>query len=146
MTSLDTENVQPAYVCGRLLATLDRIQFVALGKTNATIVDRFYGTASSAPATVFGTLLHGAQNHLGKMRHDRPGPHAALERQLEQILSPLTTFPTTLTLKEQGVFALGFYHQRAADRAQALANRAKREAGRKPDGDGTLIPEEFEHE
>ena len=132
MTELDSTNTQPAYVCGRLLATLDRVQRVALGTRNATIIDKYYGSASSAPASVFGTLLHGAQNHLGKMRRDRPGAHAALERQIEQILGPMETFPMTLTLEEQGLFALGFYHQRAADRAQAAANKAKREAAGQP--------------
>lgn len=127
MATLDLTNEDPAYVCGRLLATLDRIQRVALGTTNATIVDKFYGTASSAPASVFGTLLHGAQNHLGKMRRDRPGAHHRLQEQLEQVLGPMETFPTTLTLQDQGLFALGFYHQRAADRAQAAANKARRE-------------------
>lgn len=128
MTELDSTVTRPAYLCGQLLATLDRIQRVALGAPNATVVDKFYGTASSAPASVFGTLLHGAQNHLHKMRRDRPGAHHVLEEQLERILAPMTAFPTTLTLQDQGLFALGFYHQRAADRAQAVANRAKRGA------------------
>lgn len=132
MTALDTTDNRPAYLCGRLLATLDRIQFLALGSTNATIVDKFYGTASSAPASVFGTLLHGAKNHLGKMRRDKPGAHRNLEQQLEHILAPMTTFPATLTLQDQGLFALGFYHQRAADRAQAAANKAKREGQAQP--------------
>ncbi len=133
MTELDSTNSRPAYICGRLLATLDRIQRVALGSTNATIVDKFYGTASSAPASVFGTLLHGAQNHLGKMRRDRPGAHHVLEAQLEQILAPMSAFPATLTLQDQGLFALGFYHQRAADRAQAAANKARREGKAQPE-------------
>jgi CRISPR-associated protein Csd1 len=128
MSDLNSANTQPAYVCGRLLATLDRIQRTALGKPNATIVDKFYGTASSAPAAVFGTLLHGAQNHLGKLRGPRTSTFNALDRELQDILALLTSFPRTLTLEEQGLFALGFYHQRADDRAQAIANKAKREA------------------
>lgn len=129
MTQLNDDNTDPAYVCGRLLAVLDRIQYLALGRTNAGVVDKFYGTASSAPASVFGTLLHGAQNHLHKMQRDKPGAHANLERQLEEIMTPLQSFPRTLTLEEQGLFALGFYHQRAADRARAAANKASREPG-----------------
>lgn len=132
MATLDLTDARPAYLCGRLLATLDRIQYIALGSTNATIVDKFYGTASSAPASVFGSLLHGAQNHLGKMRRDRPGAHKNLEEQLENILVPMQTFPMTLTLQDQGLFALGFYHQRAADRARSAANKAKREAPSEP--------------
>ena len=138
MSELDSANTQPAYVCGRLLATLDRIQRVALGSPNATIIDKFYGTASSAPASVFGTLLHGAQNHLGKVRGTRTSTFNALDRQLQDILALLNAFPRTLTLEEQGLFALGFYHQRAADRAQAIASKAKREAAGQP------VPEEDE--
>lgn len=128
MTDLNPDERRPAYLCGRLLATLERVQQVALGSPNATIVDKYYGTASSAPASVFGTLMHGAQNHLGKLRRDKPGAHRALEAELETIASGLTAFPMTLTLEEQGLFALGFYHQRAAHRARAADNRAKRDA------------------
>lgn len=132
MTQLDSTNTQPAYVCGRLLATLDRIQYAALGTPNATIIDKYYGSASSAPASVFGTLLHGAQNHLGKLRGTRNPVFRALDSELQDILSLLSSFPRTLTLEEQGLFALGFYHQRAAARARATANKAKREAAGGP--------------
>ncbi|MDP9469828.1 MAG: type I-C CRISPR-associated protein Cas8c/Csd1 [Chloroflexota bacterium] len=122
-TQLDLRNTEPAYLCGRLLAVLDAIQQRALNSPNATIVDKYYGTASSAPASVFGTLLHGAQPHLGKLRKDprTHSAHAALERRLEEVMAGLDGFPATLTLQEQGLFALGFYHQRAEDR------RARRE-------------------
>lgn len=119
MAELDQTNVQPAYLCGRLLAVLDRIQGLAIKGANTGIVDKFYGSASSAPASVFGTLLHGAQAHMGKLKRDMPGAHHRLEEQLEAIALPLREFPKTLTLEEQGLFALGFYHQRAADRLAA---------------------------
>ena len=132
MSDLESANLQPAYLCGRLLAVLDRVQALAIGNPNASIIDKFYGSASSAPASVFGTLLHGAQNHLGKLQRDRPGAHHLLQEQLEDIAGPLREFPKTLSLEEQGMFALGFYHQRAADRraakersdARAKANEA----------------------
>jgi CRISPR-associated protein Csd1 len=129
MAELDLSNREPAYLCGRLLAVLDAIQSRALGNPNTTIVDRFYGSASSAPASVFGTLLHGAQAHLSKLRKDERsrGAYLALERRLEEILEPLREFPATLTLQEQGLFALGFYHQRAADRRARQERAAERE-------------------
>jgi CRISPR-associated protein Csd1 len=130
MTELDVANQEPAYLCGRLLAVLDAIQRRALNNPNTTIVDRFYGAASSAPASVFGTLLHGAQAHLGKLRKDPKTQvaHAALERRLEEVMEPLPTFPKTLTLQQQGLFALGFYHQRAADRRARRERAEEREA------------------
>ncbi|MCS6805829.1 MAG: type I-C CRISPR-associated protein Cas8c/Csd1 [Acidobacteriota bacterium] len=121
MIELDTSNRNPAYLCGRLLALLEAVQRAAIPGANTTITDRFFGTASSAPASVFGRLLRGAQAHLGKLRREKPGTHEALQRKLEEVQAGLTTFPKTLTLEEQGLFSLGYYHQRAADRAAAIA-------------------------
>lgn len=113
MVELDTTNRDAAYLCGRLLAVLEQVQRSALPGVNATIVDRFYGTASSAPVSVFGRLLRGAQPHLGRLERDRTGAFIALQRRLEEVLSHLATFPKTLTLEQQGLFALGYYHERA---------------------------------
>lgn len=128
MSSLDTTNRDPAYLCGRLLAVLDAVQRAALGERNATIVDRFFGAASTAPISVFGRLVRGAQPHLAKLRRDRPGTYHALEGRMEEILSCLGTFPRTLTLREQGLFALGYYHQRAADARARIERREARDA------------------
>lgn len=128
MERLDSEEKTPAYLCGRLLAVLDSIQRQALGNPNTTIIDRFYGSASATPASVFGTLMRGAQPHLAKLRKDRPGAYRALSERLEIISEDLKTFPPTLTLKEQGLFALGFYHQRAEDRRQARERAEKNAA------------------
>src|SRR5437660_12663724 len=68
MTTVSEEEKDAAYLCGRLLAQLDYIQHRALGKINATIVDRFYGTASVSPAVVFPRLLKGAIPHLASIR------------------------------------------------------------------------------
>ena len=126
MVNLDLENANPAYRCGRLLAVLAEIQRNAIGK--ASIIDRFYGTASSAPVAVFGRLVRGAQPHLSKLERDRPGVAHALQLRLEDVMSGLPSFPTTLTLEDQGLFALGFYHQRAHDRAQMQAAAARKRA------------------
>jgi CRISPR-associated protein Csd1 len=132
MEQLQTDRPEPAYHCGRLLAVLEQIQRSALGQgVNTTIVDRFYGTASTAPATVFGTLLKGAQPHLSKLRRSQQeGTAYALQIRLEEVLSQLPTFPRTLKLQEQAIFALGYYHQRAHDRAQAQAHKKQKEQGK----------------
>lgn len=121
MVQIDPENRNPAYLCGRLLGVLEAIQRAAIPGAGSNIIDRFYGTASSAPASVFGILLRGAQAHLHKLRRDRRGACEALQKKLEEIQSGLQTFPKTLSLEHQGLFALGYYHQRAADRAGAAA-------------------------
>lgn len=125
MASLDTQHNDPAYNYGRLLAVLAEVQEAAIGK--AAVIDRFYGTASSAPASVFGRLLRGAQPHLSKLERDRPGVAFVLQQRLETVMAEINDFLPTLTLEQQGLFALGFYHQRAHDRAErkAAAERKK---------------------
>ncbi|MCF6154246.1 MAG: type I-C CRISPR-associated protein Cas8c/Csd1 [Candidatus Brocadia sp.] len=121
MEQIDLENRNPAYLCGRLLGVIESVQMAAIPGAKATVVDRFFGTASSAPASVFGRLLRGAQFHLSKLRKEKRGTFEALEKKLDEVQSGLNSFPKTLTLEDQGRFALGYYHQRAADRAGAIA-------------------------
>ncbi|MGI6366745.1 MAG: type I-C CRISPR-associated protein Cas8c/Csd1 [Anaerolineae bacterium] len=128
MVELDLSNHSPAYLCGRLLAELEQAQRSANPSAKATIIDRYYGTAATAPASVFGTLIQGAQAHLGKLERDRPGAYNAIQARMEEILAALDTFPATLNLNEQALFALGYYHQRAANRAAATANREEKSA------------------
>jgi CRISPR-associated protein Csd1 len=129
MAELDRANLDPAYLCGRLLAELEAIQRAALGyDINATVVDRYYGTASSAPASVFGRLLRGVQPHLSKLRRDKPGLAWRFDERLNEITQHITSFPSTLTLNQQGLFALGYYHQRAADSREMQAAKQVREA------------------
>ena len=130
MVELDTGATNPAYRCGRLLAVLAEAQRNAIGK--ASVVDRFFGTASSAPASVFGRLIRGAQPHFTKLERDRPNVAAALQRRMEEVLSGITEFPRTLTLEDQALFALGYYHQRAHDRSEMRA-AAERKRAAKPD-------------
>jgi len=126
MQQINLDNHEPAYLCGRLLAVLEAVQREALPRINTTVVDRFYGTASTAPAVVFSQLMKMAQSHLAKLRRDKPGAHIALQQKLEEIQSKLNNFPRTLTLEQQGLFSLGYYHQRAADHAAARAHKQAR--------------------
>lgn len=112
MTQLDPDHPSAAYQCGRLLAVIERIQADALGDTNTTVVDKYYGTFSSRPKVVFGRLVNGAQPHLAKLRKTKRGTAVNRERELSGIIDRVAEVPSTLTLEQQAEFALGFYHQR----------------------------------
>lgn len=108
---LDSDCNDPAYLCGRLFAVFDRLQYLALGGVNAGVVERFYASASTTPALVMGRLFRNAQNHLSKASG---GIATNVSKDFEEITSQLgCSFPTTLSLEEQGRFALGYYHQKA---------------------------------
>ena len=112
-----------AYHCGRLLAELEVVQRFAIGNINTSLTDRYYGSASSTPAIVFAPLLREARIYLAKLRKSSPSLCNTVEERIEEILSNLPKFPETLTMLRQSLFALGYYHQRASDRAAAKASR-----------------------
>ncbi|QKE41162.1 MAG: type I-C CRISPR-associated protein Cas8c/Csd1 [Ferrovum myxofaciens] len=109
MVMLDPTNTHPAYLLGRLFATLEKIQEEASPGLNATIRDRYYGAASSTPVAVFTTLLRLHNHHLGKLSKGRA---VQMERLVGEIMGGLDDFPRILALPDQGRFALGYYHQR----------------------------------
>lgn len=131
MSDFDPTETDKAYRCGRLLYHLERIQRQALGKVNATLVDRYYGGASVTPQTVFPHLLRLAnQAHLPAIRREKGAfRFQRLQDELAEIVAPLgTEFPRYFDLKAQGSFALGYYFQRAyvqREIAEAIARSAQ---------------------
>lgn len=112
--ALDLSSKNTAYLLGRLFATIERIQESALGReVNSTVADRYYGSAASVPFSVFPRLLAGSQNHLTKIRRDKPGFAVNLKKDLGEIIAGLDgAFPKHLSIEEQGRFAVGYYHQK----------------------------------
>lgn len=106
---LDTENKEPAYLLGRLFAALEKTQGDALGDLNAGLKDKYYSAASATPASVFPRILRTYAHHLAKLNG---GQKVVRERLIQDIIGELTEFPSHLNLKDQGKFAIGYYHQR----------------------------------
>jgi CRISPR-associated protein Csd1 len=105
--ALDKNNKNEAYLLGRLFAALEKAQRDANPGINATIKDRFYGSASTAPRAVFPQLLRLAQHHIAKAEYGY-----ANDQRIEEILNDLQQFPAHLPLDQQGMFAIGYYQQR----------------------------------
>lgn len=119
MAQLDKENKSALYQCGRLFAVLESAQYAALGETNAGLRDRFFSAAATTPSLAFGRILKMNQNHLSKLRKEKPGLAVDLDKQVQAICANIKEFPATATLEEQGAFALGYYHERQAQFAKA---------------------------
>ena len=112
--SLDTSVTNEGYLLGRWFAELEGAQRGALGKdVNATIRDQYYGSASATPASTFPTLIRKYQNHISKVGKKRKGQDINIEKRIGEIVDKLPAeFPKTLSLEDQGRFAIGYYHQR----------------------------------
>ena len=107
--SLNPDHPKPAYQLGRLFATLERNQEGALPGINATVKDRFFGAASATPGAVFPRLIRLGQHHIAKLEG---GLKVHAEKQMQEIMGRIESFPGHLDLVAQGLFALGYYHQR----------------------------------
>lgn len=106
---LNTENKNPGYLLGRLFALLEKAQKDANPDIKSTIKDRYYASASATPGVVFPVLLRLAQHHLSKSEYG-----SRVDKLIEEVVSDVGNFPSHLTLEQQGLFALGYYQQRAA--------------------------------
>lgn len=128
----------PAYNLGRLLAVLENLQdkYHNYERKGAGIVERYYGTASSAPASAFPLLCRLARHHLSKLKKGEEKDKAAayvIEKDIADIFSKFRptvsgqppVFPRILTLEDQGKFALGFYQQKAKPRKQTDGQSAE---------------------
>ena len=66
-------------------------------------------------------LLRNTQNHLAKVRKDKPGFAHNLEKDIAEIIAGLgSEFPRSMRIEDQGRFAIGYYHQ-----AQSRFNRTE---------------------
>jgi CRISPR-associated protein Csd1 len=116
-TMLDPTNTQPAYLLGRLFAVLEKIQEEGHrdqtgGYLDKTIRDTYFSAACATPASVFPRLEQLSTHH---RRHLNPGRKVQFDQLIADIkwpLSPDSPTPTSQNLKAQGLFILGYYHQR----------------------------------
>jgi CRISPR-associated protein Csd1 len=109
--SADTEPA--AYQYGRMFRMFENIQWHALGNVNATVKDKYYSSASCNTALVFPMLLDNAQKHLSKIAKDKPGLARSLDRKLGELaMRHRNGFKKSLPMEEQGLFAVGYYHEK----------------------------------
>lgn len=111
--SLDRNRQDIGYVLGRLFAVLEKTQAEANPGLNATIADRYFGSASSTPIAVFGTLIRLSKHHLSKLNTEQyRGKRIFLEKLFQEIIGKIDNFPNHLDINHQVLFGIGYYHQK----------------------------------
>ncbi|HHX58024.1 MAG TPA: type I-C CRISPR-associated protein Cas8c/Csd1, partial [Clostridiales bacterium] len=110
--ALNETSDNKAYVLGRLFAALEKAQQDAsTSKLNTTIKDKYFTSACGTPANVFPVLLKLSSHHISKAEYGY-----ASDKRISVIMDILNVdnspFPKNLSLEEQGVFILGYYHQK----------------------------------
>ena len=114
--ALNPDRTDRPYLLGRLFAILEKAQEEAIPNTNATIKDRYLASASATPGQVFHMLLKNFANHTAKLRKEpaKRGRAVHYEIMAQDIVSGFDDYPTTQSTEEQGLFMIGYYHQRKA--------------------------------
>lgn len=99
------------YVLGREFAVLERIQQTANPEVKATIKDRYFTSASATPGPIFAMLMKLSQHHMRKItyKRDRDDFDKSLTELESRIHEPV---PARMNLQDQGIFYLGYYHQK----------------------------------
>lgn len=76
----------------------------------ATIKDRYFNAACATPAAIFPVLMKLAGAHLKKITYK-----TTFEKRIGMLYDKITMgndpIPNRLSLEEQGIFILGYYHQ-----------------------------------
>lgn len=115
---------EPAYHCGALVAVYGAIQNRAMPDVNASLIDRYYASASQTPALVLGQLSRMSNYHISKLEGLR-NYFASLRDQVACAIGE--TIPTVLLPEQQAYFALGYYQMCAKLEKDRLARKAAAE-------------------
>lgn len=109
-TMLDKSNTNQGYLCGRLFAVLENLQYAA--NKQDSIRSGYVNAASSTPSAVYPTILKLSNSHYSKLAKDKKGLAIYFDNQKKEIMAQISDFPDTLDLSDQGRFFLGYYHQK----------------------------------
>ena len=109
-TMLDKSNTNQGYLCGRLFAVLENLQYAA--NKQDSIRSGYMNAASSTPSAVYPTILKLSNSHYSKLAKDKKGLAMYFDNQKKEIMTQISDFPDTLDLSDQGRFFLGYYHQK----------------------------------
>lgn len=100
------------YTLGRLFSVYEQIQERAYPNINASVKDKYFNSASCTPAMILPMLGNLAQKHLRVIRRSSPGAAVYFEKMLGEYSRIIgDSYPSRLSLAEQGAFQLGYYFE-----------------------------------
>lgn len=108
-SKLDEKNRSVAYLCGRLFAVIETMQWKAVGDVNNGVKERYFTAAASQPAYIIGMLL---TKNVPIYQHKIGGYLAKELNEIAGNISERGSLPLRFSVIEQGEFALGYYFQR----------------------------------
>ena len=118
---LNEQSTYLPYRLGRLFAVLEALQLEAFkdnnnrdSKPNTTIKDQFFSSACATPVVAFPIIVDRAQKYLRKLKaKNKEGLARYYSGMMDEIIGNFgESYPAHLSLEDQGIFQIGYYHQR----------------------------------
>ncbi len=109
--ALNLNSTNTGYNLGRVFAILEKIQSDS-SSSNSGIREKYLSVASSTPRSIFPILLNLSQHHISKINKTNNTNFNYYDKIIVQILLKVEEFPSILSHDDQGMFMLGYYHQR----------------------------------
>lgn len=107
---LNEENEYIPYILGRLFAVLEDVQRISINKE--TLREHYFNVASRTPALVFPRLMRLANNYMKVLKREKEGLRITKEKEMNTLIDKIhTDIPSQLSVEDQGIFILGYYHQ-----------------------------------
>lgn len=137
LVSLDTTSGNVPYLLGRLFAVFVYAEDSLMRTTpekrrSATISDRWFGSASSAPRRAFPSLMRGFRHNISKLDKDskRRNSGRRADRVAGEIADALPSpgdLPSFMVPEDQARFFVGYYHQERALYTRTSAGETDKE-------------------
>jgi CRISPR-associated protein Csd1 len=114
--TLNESSTDVSYLCGRLLAVLNRLHKQAMPGVEHTPTEKMFSSACSHPAYTFSSILRKVQNGYYYKMANRENPGSGTNRQKEvnalvDAIGQHGGFPTSLTVEERARFCIGYSQQ-----------------------------------
>ena len=109
--SLDSNNNNQAYLCGRLFAIFERIQQLANPGVNMSIRDQYFDSFSCTPNVALPRLSALSIHHIQKLSRSSQVYYERLKGEVMDRLSA-NGLPSRFSLDDQSRFMIGYYQQR----------------------------------
>ncbi len=125
--AFDPNTDSQGYSLGALMAVLERLQQIALGDVNASVIDRYFSAASASPRSVFVRLLKNSRHHASKVTDSSERKERGLGQRLDRMIDFVCSrfeisrnrypyramgIPAHLDLEQQGLFVIGYHQMR----------------------------------
>lgn len=106
---LNPDNRSIAYLCGRMFAVIETMQWKAMGNVNSGVKDRYFAAAAAQPASILGSLL---TKNVPIYQHKIGGYMAKELNEIAGKVSEMGRIPNRFSTIEQAEFAMGYYFQK----------------------------------